>query len=69
MEGPGRFIYWAAFQKFEFKKKSCLKPHGLELLYLICSITWRFSTIGVQIMPLGSKLTPPPGSLVLQRLI
>ena len=50
------------FSKCNFKKKSCLKLQGPELSYLVYSIIKRSSTKVVQIMPLGTKLTPPRGS-------
>jgi len=49
------------FSKCNFQK-SCLKLQGPELSYLVYSIIQRSSTKVVQIMPLGSKLTPPRGS-------
>ena len=49
------------FKDDNFKKSSCLKPQGLELWYLICSITlWTFTKL-VQIMPLGQKRHHPGG--------
>ena len=47
------------FSKFNFQKSSCLKLQGPEVSYLVYSIIQRSSTKVVQIMPLGSKLTPP----------
>ena len=49
------------FSKCNFQK-SCLKLQGPGLLYLVYSIIQRSSTKVVQIMLLGSKLTPPRGS-------
>jgi len=43
-------------------KKICLKLQGPELSYLVYIIIYRSSTKVVQIMSLGSKLTPPRGS-------
>ena len=50
------------FSKCNFQKSSCPKLQGPELSYLAYSIIQRSSTKVVQIMPLGSKLTPPRGS-------
>ena len=50
------------FLKCNFKKSSRLKLQGVELSCLVYSIILRSSTKVVQIMPLGSKLTPPRGS-------
>ena len=50
------------FIKCNLKKSSCLKLQGSELSYLVYSIIQRSSTKVVQIIPLGSKLTPPRGS-------
>ena len=45
------------------KKSSCLKPQGLELWYLVCSITLWFSTQFVLIMTLGPKMALPRGHM------
>jgi len=50
------------FSKCNFHKSSCPKLQGPELSYLVYSIIQRSSTKVVQIMPLGSILTPPQGS-------
>jgi len=50
------------FSKCNFQKSSCPKLQGPELSYLVYNIILRSSTKVVQIMPLGSKLTPLRGS-------
>ena len=62
-------MFYIGSYRENMKKSSCLKPYGLESLYLVCSITWWNSTKFVQIMPLGPKMAPPQGSHVLHRLI
>jgi len=49
------------FSKCNFQRSFCLKLQGPELSYLVYSIIYRSSTEVVQIIPLGSKLTPHRG--------
>ena len=45
----------------KFQNSSSLKLEGLEVWYLVCSISLRTSTKFVHMMPLGSKPAPPRG--------
>ena len=61
-------MFYIGFYREYVEKTSCLKPHGLEPYYLVCSINKWISTKFVQIIPLGLKMVLPWGSHVLHRL-
>ena len=59
MACPESDMFYIGLYRENMKKSSCLKPLGLELWYLVCSITLWTSTKFGQIMPLGPKMAPP----------
>ena len=56
-------MFYIGLYRENMKKSSCLKPYGLESLFLVCSITWWKSTKFGQIMPLGPKWPHPRGHM------
>ena len=54
-------------KEYKFQIFSSLKVEGLQLWYLVCSISYWTSTKFVNKMPLGSKPAPPLGSQVEHR--
>ena len=63
---PRGHVFYIGLCGENMKKSFCLKPKGLEPLYVVCSIT---STKFVQIISHGPKMDPPRRSHVLHRLI
>ena len=60
-------MFYIGLYRENVKKSFCLKPRGLELDILVCSINKLTSTKFVQIMPLAPKMGLPWGSHVLYR--
>ena len=71
---PWGYMWYIGLYRENIKKSSCLKPQGIELWYLVCSITktsgplpslfklWSRSTKFVQIMTLGPKMVLSQGA-------